>query len=169
MITVEKIESKPAAVPTNGSPTVSLNFLSAERELLERFMPGLDAALAAIPLSVLESKENPSIKLLKEFRGPALLIPKEYGGLGATAAEGLAVLRAVASRAPSLGIAYTMHNFSVATLVEWAVFGEEYGQFILSSLAEHSMYLASGFAEGRSGAKPLDMTMKARRSETAAG
>ena len=43
-------------------------------------MPGLDAA--AIPLSV-EGRENPSIKLLKEFRGPALLIPKEYGGLGA--------------------------------------------------------------------------------------
>jgi alkylation response protein AidB-like acyl-CoA dehydrogenase len=57
-----------------------------------------------------------------------------------------------------------MHNFSVATLVAWAVFGEEYGQFILSSLAEHSMYLASGFAEGRSGAKALDLTMKARRS-----
>ena len=86
-------------------------------------MPGLDAALLAIPLSVLEGRENPSIKLLKEFRGPALLIPKEYGGLGATAAEGLAVLRAVASRALRLGIAYTMHNFSVATLVAWAVFG----------------------------------------------
>ncbi len=166
MITVERIESKSAS--TNGVPTSNsapLNFLIAERELLERFMPGLDAALAAIPLSVLESKENPSIKVLKEFRGPALLIPKEYGGLGAAAAEGLAVLRAVASRAPSLGIAYTMHNFSVATLVAWSVFGEEYGQFILSSLAEHSMYLASGFAEGRSGAKALDMTMKARRSE----
>src|SRR5439155_20341289 len=72
--------------------------------------------------------------------------------------------RAVASRAPSLGIAFTMHNFSVATLVEWAVFGEEYGRIILTSLAENSMLLASGFAEGRSGAKPLDMTMKARRA-----
>lgn len=160
MITAAKLEfQSPVTVSA-----ATLNFLRCERELLERFMPGLDAALAKLPLAVLESRENPSIKLLKEHRGPALLIPKEYGGLGATAAEGLQVLRAIASRAPSLGIAHTMHNFSVATLVAWAVFGEEYGQFILSSLAEHSMYLASGFAEGRSGAKALDLTMKARRS-----
>src|SRR5947199_9631128 len=57
-----------------------------------------------------------------------------------------------------------MHNSSVSTLVEWAVFGEEYGEIILSSLAENSLYLASGFAEGRSGSKPLDMSMRARRA-----
>jgi alkylation response protein AidB-like acyl-CoA dehydrogenase len=160
MITTVKPDSK---LPAAAAPS-ALNFLGPERELLERFLPGFDAALAQLPLSVLESRDNPSIKLLKDYRGPALLIPAEYGGLGASAAEGLQVLRAIASRAPSLGIAYTMHNFSVATLVAWAVFGEEYGRFILSSLAEHSMYLASGFAEGRSGAKALDLTMKARRS-----
>jgi alkylation response protein AidB-like acyl-CoA dehydrogenase len=159
MITAEKPETR-----LHTSTTSTLNFLGPEREVLERFLPGLDAKLAELPLSLLESRDNPSIKLLKEYRGPALLIPTEYGGLGATATEGLQVLRAIASRAPSLGIAFTMHNFSVATLVAWAVFGEEYGQFILSSLAEHSMYLASGFAEGRSGAKALDLTMKARRS-----
>ena len=65
--------------------------------------------------------------------------------------EGARILRAIASRAPSLGIVCTMHNFSASTLVEWAVFGEEYGEFLLSGLAENSMYLASGFAEGRSG------------------
>ena len=47
----------------------------------------------------------------------------------------------------SLGIAYTMHNFSASTLVEWAIFGEEYGQIILSSLAENAMYVASGFVD----------------------
>jgi alkylation response protein AidB-like acyl-CoA dehydrogenase len=57
-----------------------------------------------------------------------------------------------------------MHNFSASTLVEWAVFGEEYGEFLLAGLAENAMYLASGFAEGRSGAKPLEMTMRARRA-----
>ncbi|MBV8314669.1 MAG: acyl-CoA/acyl-ACP dehydrogenase [Planctomycetaceae bacterium] len=100
----------------------------------------------------------------KEAKGPGLLIPKRYGGLGATAVEAVRVLRAIASRAPSLGIVCTMHNFSVSTLVEWAVFGEEYGEFLLTGLAENSMYLASGFAEGRSGAKPLEMTMRARRA-----
>jgi alkylation response protein AidB-like acyl-CoA dehydrogenase len=142
----------------------STNFLGTERALLERFMPGLDAKLKAIPLAVLEGRENPSIQILKEAKGPGLLIPKKYGGLGATAVEGARTLRAIASRAPSLGIVCTMHNFSVSTLVEWAMFGEEYGELLLTGLAENSMYVASGFAEGRSGSRPLDMTMRARRA-----
>jgi len=142
----------------------SANFLGTERALLERFMPGLDAELKAIPLAVLEGRENPSIRILKEAKGPGLLIPKKYGGLGATAVEGARTLRAIASRAPSLGIVCTMHNFSASTLVEWAMFGEEYGELLLTGLAENSMYLASGFAEGRSGSRPLDMTMRARRA-----
>ena len=140
------------------------NFLSTERALLERFMPGLDEALKAIPLGVLEGRENPSIGLLKESKGTGLLIPRRYGGLGATAVEGARTLRAIASRAPSLGIVCTMHNFSTSTLVEWAMFGEEYGELLLTGLAENSMYVASGFAEGRSGSRPLDMTMRARRA-----
>src|SRR4051812_35526241 len=142
----------------------SANFLGTERALLERFMPGLDDALKSIPLAVLEGRENPSIRLLKEAKGPALLIPKRYGGLGARAVGGARTWRAIASRAPSLGIVCTMHNFSASTLVEWALFGEEYGAMLLTGLAENSMYLASGFAEGRSGARPLDMAMRARRA-----
>ena len=152
---------RPTAQPVPARP---LNFLNAERALLERFMPGLDSALAAIPLETLESRSNPSIQMLKEAKGPALLIPKKYGGLGASAVEGARVLRAIGSRAPSLGIVCTMHNFSVSTLVEWAIFGEEYGEALLSGLAEGSMYVASGFAEGRTGSRPLDMRMKARRA-----
>lgn len=150
----------PSAKPT--SPT--MNFLAPQRALLERFFPGLDATLAAIPLQELESRQNPSIALMREAKGPALIIPKKYGGLGATAVEGMRILRAIGSRAPSLGIVSTMHNFSVSTLVEWAIFGEEYGAALLAGLAENSMYVASGFAEGRTGSRPLDMTMKARRA-----
>ena len=151
------------ASPNQARPEAP-RFLSAERELLERLMPGLDAGLKAIPLHVLEGRENPAIRMYKEAKGPGLLIPKKYGGLGADAVEAARVLRAIGSRAPSLGIVCTMHNFSVSTLVEWAVFGEEYGELLLAGLAEGSMYLASGFAEGRSGSRPLEMTMRARRA-----
>ena len=41
----------PAAQP---EPRKVPNFLRAERALLERFMPGLDAALKVVPLNVLE-------------------------------------------------------------------------------------------------------------------
>jgi alkylation response protein AidB-like acyl-CoA dehydrogenase len=156
------LSDEPRSEVRGGSRTS--HFLNNERALLERFMPGLDAALRSVPLSVLEGRDNPSIKMLKDAKGPSLLIPKKYGGLGASAVEGSRTLRAIASRAPSLGIVCTMHNFSVSTLVEWAMFGEEYGEFLLSGLAEGSMYLASGFAEGRSGARPLDMFMRARRA-----
>jgi alkylation response protein AidB-like acyl-CoA dehydrogenase len=156
------LKDEPRAEARERAPKAT--FLGAERALLERFLPGLDEALRAIPLEVLEGRGNPSIALLKQAGGPALLIPAAYGGLGATAVEGARVLRAIASRAPSLGIVCTMHSFSVSTLVEWAMFGEEYGAFLLSGLAADSMYLASGFAEGRSGSKPLDMLMKARRA-----
>jgi alkylation response protein AidB-like acyl-CoA dehydrogenase len=139
-------------------------FLGAERALMERFLPGLDAALKAVPLHVLEGRDNPSIRMLKDARGPGLLVPRRYGGMGATPPEGMRVLRALASRAPSLGIAYTMHNFSAATMVEWAALAGEQGEAVLTALAEHSLYLASGFAEGRSGASPLAMTMQARRA-----
>ena len=64
------------------------HFLGAERALLERFLPGLDASLKAIPLGVLEGRENPSIRMLKDARGPRLLIPKKYGGLGARCCGG---------------------------------------------------------------------------------
>lgn len=140
------------------------NFLREERTALERLLPGFDAAIRKVPFDVLESRESPAIAMLKKANGPSLLIPAEFGGIGATALEGARVLTAIASRSPSLGIAFTMHNFSVSTLVEWAIFGEEYGQALLSGLADGAMYVASGFAEGRTGARPLDMHMKARRS-----
>ena len=152
------------ASPEASLPAPPLNFMSAPRTLMERFLPGLDLALASMPLQLLESRQNPAIRLLREARGPALLIPKKYGGLGASAVEGVRILRAIGSRAPSLGIVCTMHNFSVSTLVEWAIFGEEYGEALLAGLADNSMYIASGFAEGRTGSRPLEMTMKARRA-----
>lgn len=153
-----------SASPEALSPAPPMNFMAAPRALMERFLPGLDTALAAMPLQLLESRQNPSIRLLRDARGPALLIPKKYGGLGASAVEGVRILRAIGSRAPSLGIVCTMHNFSVSTLVEWAIFGEEYGEALLTGLADNSMYIASGFAEGRTGSRPLEMTMKARRA-----
>jgi len=144
-------------------PGQDIRFMRREREAMERFFPGFDAKLAALPLEQLEQPGNPGIALLKAAKGPNLFIPKKYGGFGATALEGVRVLRAIASRSPSLGIICTMHNFSMCTLVEYAAVGLEHGGELLCSLAEHTMFLASGFAEGRTGANPLDMRMEARR------
>ena len=156
-----------AEAPTASQPQTenrTPNFLALERSALDRYLPGLDEELASIPLARLEERQNPAIQLHKDARGPSLLIPARHGGLGANPVDAVRALRAIGSRAPSLGIVCTMHNFSVSTLVEWAMFGEEQGEMLLTGLAESSMYVASGFAEGRSGARPLQMTMRARRA-----
>src|SRR5579872_2796945 len=101
--------SSSPAMPAAAPMAPMMNFLAPQRELMERFLPGLDATLAAIPLQELESRSNPSIGLMRDAKGPALIIPKKYGGLGASAVEGMRILRAIGSRAPSLGIVSTMH------------------------------------------------------------
>ena len=82
------------------------------------------------------------------------------GGKGATPVEAIQIHRAVAARSPSLAIAMTMHNFSVATLVEYLFYGD-YTVELLQQIAGGQLLVASGFAEGRAGTSILDPTMKA--------
>jgi len=130
-----------------------MNFLKRERTTLEQFLPSLDSKLAAIPLMEIEKPGNAGLQILRELEGVALLVPTEHGGKGASPLQAIQIHRAVASRAPSLSIAMTMHNFSVATLVEYLFYGN------------YTVLVASGFAEGRAGTSILDPTVKATRRD----
>jgi alkylation response protein AidB-like acyl-CoA dehydrogenase len=141
-----------------------MNFLKPERTVLERFLPSLDAKLAEIPLVEIERPGNPGLAMLRELEGAALLVPTKYGGKGATPLEATQIHRAVASRAPSLAIAMTMHNFSVATLVEYLFYGD-YTVELLQNISGGQLLVASGFAEGRTSVSILDPTMKAKPRE----
>lgn len=137
-----------------------MNFLKRERATLEKFLPSLDARLLEVPLTDIEKPGNPGLTWLRELEGTALLVPEEHGGKGATPVEAMQIHRAVASRSPSLAIAMTMHNFSVATLVEYLFYGD-YTVELLQQIAGGQLLVASGFAEGRTGTSILDPTMKA--------
>lgn len=137
-----------------------MNFLKRDRETLEKFLPSFDARLAAVPLLEIEQPGNPGLGWLRELNGAALLVPTEHGGRGATPVEAIHVHRAVGARAPSLAIAMTMHNFSVATLVEYLFYGD-YTIQLLQQISEGQLLVASGFAEGRTGTSILDPAMKA--------
>ncbi len=137
-----------------------MNFLKRDRETLERFLPSLDAKLQAIPLTEIEQPGNPGLAMLRELEGTGLLVPQQHGGKGATPSEAIQIHRAVATRSPSLAIAMTMHNFSVATLVEYLFYGD-YTVELLQQIAGGQLLVASGFAEGRAGTSILDPTMKA--------
>lgn len=137
-----------------------MNFLKRDRATLEQFLPSLDAKLADITLTEMEKPGNPGLAMLRELEGAALLIPAEYGGKGASPLEAIQIHRAVASRAPSLAVAMTMHNFSVATLVEYLFYGN-YTVELLQQISGGQLLVASGFAEGRTGTSILDPTLKA--------
>jgi alkylation response protein AidB-like acyl-CoA dehydrogenase len=141
--------------------------LEAARETCESFLPGLLDLLGRIPLEELEVPRSPALDHFRSCGGPGLVIPKTYGGAGADPLQALAVVRALASRAPSLAVATTMHHFSVATLftladsikssgMEWA---------LLEGIAEQGLLVASGFAEGNPGQGILSPTMTAAKTD----
>ena len=140
-----------------------MSLLKIERATLARFLPGLDERLAAMPLMELEQPGGAGIRAYRDAGGPALLIPSDFRGKGATPLEAARIHRALGSRSPSLAIAATMHNFSAATLVEFSIFGNDDAcAALLGAVAENNLLMASGFAEGRSGTNILAATMEAR-------
>jgi alkylation response protein AidB-like acyl-CoA dehydrogenase len=139
-----------------------MKFLQKERETLEHFLPGLDAKLERLPLRVMEAPGNPALQLFREHGGPGLLVPAEYGGAGASPLEMAQIHRALGSRSPSLAIATNMHTCTVAAIPPCAATAE-----LLQGIAQNNLYLASGFADGRTGTSVLLPDLKAE--PTAAG
>ncbi len=134
-----------------------MNYLAAERQTLNAYLPGLDAKLTELGFEEREKPGNPTIGWYREAGGPALLVPTAYGGAGATPVEAVRIQRAIGSRSPSLSIAATMHSFSLATLVEYG----EYSRDFLVTICQGQLLVASGFAEGRTGTSILAPSMKA--------
>ncbi|UNO38554.1 acyl-CoA dehydrogenase family protein [Streptomyces sp. MST-110588] len=140
-----------------------MSFLDVERSVLDTLLPGLDAALAQHPLMELEGPSSPAIPLFREANGPALLVPAQNTGIGATPLQAVRVQRALGARCPSLAVATTMHHFSVASLVETAKHGAGFEWMLLEAIANERMLLASGFAEGRTGQSILRPAITAER------
>jgi alkylation response protein AidB-like acyl-CoA dehydrogenase len=137
-----------------------MRLLERERAACERYLPGLDAELSAIPLMTLESEGSPGIGLYRAAGGAGLLIPQAHGGGGATAVDTVRLTRALAARSPSLAVATTMHQFSVASLVALARSSTGPEWMLLDAVARDRRLMASGFAEGRTSQSILAPTMK---------
>ncbi|MEU0108426.1 acyl-CoA dehydrogenase family protein [Streptomyces sp. NPDC006251] len=142
-----------------------MSWLASERVTLEGFLPGLDKALAGLSLAELEQDGNSGLAMFKDAGGAGLLVPTEHGGLGATALEAVRCTRAVGVRSPSLAVATTMHNFSVASLVALARHSEGFEWMLLDAVARDRLLVASAFAEGNTNQGILAPTMTARPDE----
>jgi alkylation response protein AidB-like acyl-CoA dehydrogenase len=137
-----------------------MNLMRAERDALDGYLPGLDKYLSEIPLLELEKPGQGALQKFRELGGPALLVPAEYEGKGASLLDAVRIQRAVGSRSPSLAVATTMHHFSVASLVELTASGDGFEWAMLMAIAENSWLLSSGFAEGKPGQHILTPTMR---------
>lgn len=136
-----------------------MKFMELDRLTLERLVPGLDKALAEVPLEVLESRQSPAVRLFRESPGPGLLVPAEFGGAGASMLEAIRVQRAIGARSPSLAVATTMHHFSLASIVAIGEASTGFEWLVLEAVARDHRLVASGFAEGRPGKPILSPTM----------
>ena len=137
-----------------------MNLLRTERDTLDSYLPGLDKYLSEVPLLELEQPGCGALAKFRELGGPALLVPAEYAGKGASLLDAVRIQRAVGSRSPSLAVATTMHHFSVASLVELTAAGNGFEWAMLMAIAENSWLLSSGFAEGKPGQHILTPAMR---------
>jgi len=144
-----------------------MELLAEERATLDTFLPGLDGALAEVPMMDLEQHGSPGPELYRKHGGAKLLIPRQYAGKGATPVDAIHVQRAIASRSPSLAVAVAMHNFSIATLVEVFLSGSGLEGLLLEAIATQDRLVASGFSEGQTGRGILQPSMEARRNNGA--
>ena len=140
-----------------------MNFMRRERKVLERLLPGLDAALGEIPLLEMERPGNPAIPAFRKLGGPGLLIPTAFGGRGAQPLEALRAQRAIACRSPSLAVATTMHHFTIASLLEIDPDNPGLEKELLERVAHGNLYVASGFAEGRTGSSIQTSALRIER------
>jgi alkylation response protein AidB-like acyl-CoA dehydrogenase len=133
----------------------------------EHYLPGLIDGLGKIPFDHREAPGGSTFPAFRDSRGPGLVIPRDYGGLGATPLDAVRVARAVGSLSPSLAVATTMHHFSVATLFTFAESVKKSGMewALLEAIATNNLLVASGFAEGRPDQGILSPTMTAVKAE----
>lgn len=142
--------------------------LTAARELCEQFHPGLLEALESMPLAEREADGSPVVETFRRHRGPGLLAPAEYGGHDASPLQAVRVQRALSSASPSLGVATAMHHFTVAMLFSLA---KAAGRItpaqmkMMSGIAGDGLFLASGWAEGRTDQNILVPAVVAERVE----
>lgn len=140
----------------------SFALLARPRSTLEAFAPGFDRALAEIPFAKREAPDGAAIACFKSEGPLALLVPRSAGGLGATPLEAVHVQLAIGARSPSVAVATTMHQFSVASLIALSMAGGGAEGLLLRAIAEQRLLLSSGFAEGQPGRGILDSAMSVR-------
>jgi alkylation response protein AidB-like acyl-CoA dehydrogenase len=145
-----------------------MRLLELERAVLERHAPGLDQTLADIGIGTLEQAPSPGLSIFRDHRAGRLLVPKEFGGLGASALEALRFQIALASRAPSMALATTMHQYKIAALGQLIKGGRDLSA-TMKAICQNDWLVASGGSEGEPGRTLYTPSMTARDADDGNG
>ncbi|WP_448651118.1 acyl-CoA dehydrogenase [Pseudomonas fluorescens] len=140
---------------------MTLSLLNRSRAVLHNYAPGFDARLADIAFAEREAPHSEVVALFKQHGPVGLLVNRAGGGLGAGILDAVHVQIALGARSPSLAVASTMHQFSVASLLALTQNGGGAEGLLLAAIAQNRLLLSSGFAEGNAGAGILDSNMQA--------
>lgn len=143
-----------------------MSFMDKYLAILDAKLPGLADDLAKIGQRDLETDSTRGLSSFRVRGGPGLLVPERHGGSGASALEAVHCVRALGALAPSLSVATTMHNFSVAALVSVEENFDGFEWMILDAIANDRLLISSAFAEGLSGQGFLTPTMTAAKNGT---
>lgn len=136
-----------------------MKFLKREKQTINKYSPSLIPALSKHELMSLEGTNSPAIDIFKNHGALGLLLPTEYGGMNANAVDALMYQVGLASIAPSLSIATTMHQYKIATLVEMAKNRDI--SALLNKVGRQNLLIASGGSEGKTGGNLFYPTMTA--------
>ena len=134
--------------------------LNRERMFLSSMVPSIDKVLSDCSMMELEQNSQRLVGLLKSDKLPGMFVAEEYGGMGMTGMQAVMIQMALASRSPSLALMMTMHNFTILTIRNMTA-SLPYSSLLLQASARDNCLVASGFAEGRSGADILDSNVLA--------
>lgn len=135
------------------------------RAITEKRLPGLIAALEQRGLMGLEKADPAELcALFRDYRGAGLIIPEAFGGVGASPAETIEILRAIGALCPSLAVMMTMHHHNIATIVQLGGLIPAADE-LLYGIANHQLLIASAFAEGKPGSGIFNASVKATPTE----
>ncbi|MFE4538982.1 acyl-CoA dehydrogenase family protein [Streptomyces scopuliridis] len=138
--------------------------LDQARATCDQYHPGLLKALEEIPYDDREKPGGTSIDVFRAHGGAGLLIPVEFGGLGASPLEAVRVQEAIGAVSPSLAAATTMHHFTAAMLYALADRRNRLTPAqvdLLHRIVPERKLMASGWAEGRTQQNILAPTVAA--------
>lgn len=131
-----------------------------DQEVLGKHLPGFLDEIQRLSLAELEHESAPGIPVFKRCGGPGLLVPERLGGRGLNVIEAMRLQRAIGRYAPSVAVATTMHQFSVATLAELSAANDGMEWLVLEAIGRQNLLVASGFAEGDPAGQVLRPSVK---------